>query len=55
MCVGVPDDCKEYGYSQTLLPNKFGHNSTADILLMLDSPNPLKVNFFCLPGARDCC
>ena len=46
MCVGVPDSCEGYGYSQTLLPNKFGHNSTADVSLMLDSLNPLKVNLF---------
>ena len=50
MCVGVPDSCEGYGYSQTLLPNKFGHNSTADVSLMLDSLNPLKVNFVGIPG-----
>ena len=45
MCVGVPDSCEGYGYSQTLLPNKFGHNSTADVSLMLDT-----LNFVSIPG-----
>ena len=39
MCFEVPEICEDYGYTQTSLPNSFGHMSTTDAWLMLESLN----------------
>ena len=41
MCFEVPEICEDYGYTQTRLPNSFGHMSTTDAWLMLESFNHL--------------